>query len=87
MTSITARPGDDASDRPSRMRALVPKHWILWSLAVVAAAAAAVGVYAWRQYRTLTSAKFSVVSYSVPAAPHLVAGTWREGVPHRPGFL
>jgi polyisoprenoid-binding protein YceI len=75
VTSITARPGDEAKARPGRRRALLPKHWLLWSLAVVAAGASAGGVYAWRQYRTLTSAKFSVVGYTVPSAPHLVAGT------------
>jgi polyisoprenoid-binding protein YceI len=75
VTSITARPGDEAKARPGRLRALLPKHWLLWSLAVVAAGASAAGVYAWRQYSTLTSAKFSVVGYTVPTAPHLVAGS------------
>jgi hypothetical protein len=74
VTSITAGPGDDASAPPSRWRRLVPRHWVLWSLAVVAAGASAGGVYAWRQYRDLTSAKYTVVGYTVPTAPHLVAG-------------
>src|SRR5262249_20220575 len=34
-----------------------------------------VGVYAWRQYNVLTSSKYGVVSYTVPTAPHLVAGS------------
>ncbi len=75
MTSITARSGDDADARRRGLRGLLPKHWVLWSLAVVAAGASAAGVYAWRQYHTLTSAKYSVVGYTVPSAPHLVAGT------------
>ena len=32
------------------------------------------GVYAWRQYQRLTSAKYRFVSYTVPDAPRLVAG-------------
>ncbi len=74
MTSITTRPGGDAAAEPSRARTLLPRRWIWWTLAAVAVGAAAVGVYAWRQYSTLTSAKFNVVNYTVPAAPHLVAG-------------
>ncbi|HEV7526737.1 MAG TPA: YceI family protein [Acidimicrobiia bacterium] len=75
MTSITARPGDDASAESRGIRRLLPRHWILWTLAAVAVAASVAGVYAWRQYRTLTSAKFNVINYTVPAAPHLVAGS------------
>jgi polyisoprenoid-binding protein YceI len=37
--------------------------------------AAAGGLYAWRQYHILTSAKYNVVDYTVPSAPHLVAGS------------
>ena len=73
MTSITARPGDDARGRKPPF--LLPRHWILWTLAAVAVGASVVGVYAWRQYNTLTSAKFKVVNYTVPTAPHLVAGS------------
>ena len=46
-----------------------------WVFAAVAIGASAAGVYAWRQYHTLTSTKFSVISYTVPTAPHLVAGS------------
>jgi hypothetical protein len=46
--------------------------WVL--LGAVAVAATVAGVFAWRQYHTLTSAKYQVVSYTVPYAPHLVAG-------------
>jgi polyisoprenoid-binding protein YceI len=75
MTSITARPGDDASTAPARVRGTFARHWLLWTLAVFAVGASIVGVYAWRQYHTLTSAKFNVINYTVPAAPHLVAGS------------
>jgi polyisoprenoid-binding protein YceI/mono/diheme cytochrome c family protein len=70
VTSITARPGDEAKG----LRRLLPRHWVWWTLAAVAVGASVVGVYVWRQYSTLTSAKFSVVNYTVPTAPHLVAG-------------
>jgi len=72
MTSVTARPG--AGAQPRRLRGLLPRHWILWSLAALAAGATVAGVYAWRQYHVLTSAKYNVISYTVPAAPHLIAG-------------
>ena len=45
---------------------VLPRHWIWWTLGAVAVGAAAVGVYAWRQYRTLTSAKYNVINYTVP---------------------
>jgi polyisoprenoid-binding protein YceI/mono/diheme cytochrome c family protein len=35
---------------------------------------AAIGVYAWREYRKLTSSKYNVIDYTVPTAPRLVAG-------------
>ncbi len=75
MTSVAARPGDEAASRRSGARKLLPRHWFLWSLGVVASVGIAIGVYAWTQYRTLTSAKYNVISYNVPAAPHLIAGT------------
>ena len=34
---------------------------------------AAVGLRLWSQYRTVTSDKYSVIDYTVPSAPHLVA--------------
>jgi polyisoprenoid-binding protein YceI len=72
VTSIAARPGDDGT--VSRRR-LLPKHWIVWTLAAFAVGATVAGVYVWRQYRVLTSAKYNVISYTVPTAPHLVAGS------------
>ena len=75
MTSITTRPGDDAASGRDRSRRLFPRHWIRWTLAAFAVAAGAIGVYAWRQYRVITSAKYNVISYSLPAAPRLVAGS------------
>ena len=64
MTSITATPGNDDSGASARTRSWLPRHWILWTLAAVAVGASVAGVYAWRQYQTLTSAKFQVVSYT-----------------------
>ena len=57
-----------------RVRRLLPRHWLLWTMGVIVVVAAAGGVYAWREYRILTSAKYNVVNYTVPTAPHLVAG-------------
>jgi hypothetical protein len=75
VTSIAARTNGDASAQPGRIRRAFARRWIWWSLAAVAVGASAAGVYAWRQYHVLTSAKYNVISYTVPTAPHLVAGT------------
>ena len=50
-------------------------RWVLWGMGVVVFLMAIAGVYVWREYRKLTSAKYNVVDYTVPTAPHLVAGT------------
>jgi polyisoprenoid-binding protein YceI/mono/diheme cytochrome c family protein len=47
---------------------------VLGVLAVLAVPVIGVAVYAWRQHQILTSAKFNIISYRVPSAPHLVAG-------------
>ncbi len=60
---------------PPRKRRRLPGHWALWVLGPLVAIVAAVGVYVWTQYRTLTSAKFSTIDYTVPNAPPLVAGS------------
>jgi polyisoprenoid-binding protein YceI/mono/diheme cytochrome c family protein len=57
---------------PGRRRSRVLR-WVFGGLGVVVLVALAVGIYAWTQYRTLTSATYQVVDYSVPNAPHLVA--------------
>ena len=43
-----------------------PRRWFLLPIGVFAVAAVWVGVHAWRDYRVLTSAKYNVVSYTVP---------------------
>jgi len=74
MASITTSPGDDASPGTRSWRDRLPRRWYLVPIGVFAVAAAGVGVHAWNDYRTLTSAKFRVVNYSVPTAPHLLPG-------------
>lgn len=59
---------------PPRTRRRLPGHWTLWVFGPLVVIVAAVGVYVWTQYRTLTSAKFSTIDYTVPDAPPLVAG-------------
>jgi polyisoprenoid-binding protein YceI len=44
-------------------------------MGVILLIVAAGGIYVWREYRTLTSAKYSVVDYTVPTAPHLAAAS------------
>ena len=74
MASITVRPGDDGSAGSDASPRLLPRRWYLLPIGVFAVAGAWVGFHAWRDYRVLTSAKYSVVSYTVPTAPHLIAG-------------
>jgi polyisoprenoid-binding protein YceI len=62
----------DASDRPRRPRR---RRLLLGALGVLVVAGLTAGIYAWSQYHTLTSAKYQVVSYTVPSAPHLVANS------------
>jgi hypothetical protein len=63
---------DDWSSGGPRRRWL---RWVFWGMGVVVFAMAIAGVYVWREYRKLTSSKYSVIDYTVPTAPHLVAGT------------
>ena len=72
VTAIAANGGEEppVEGAGSRFR---PRHWLWWLLGVIAIGATVIGVYAWHQYHTLTSAKYSVISYTVPNAPHLVA--------------
>ena len=51
------------------------RHWMLSIGALLAIGAAMIAWYAWSQYRTLTSAKYNVIDYTVPSAPRLVART------------
>jgi polyisoprenoid-binding protein YceI len=74
MSTVDDAPDADAPlvlDEPGRRPR---RRWLLWVLASVAFVAAVVGVYVWREYRKLTSSKYNVVAYTVPSAPHLVAG-------------
>jgi polyisoprenoid-binding protein YceI/mono/diheme cytochrome c family protein len=57
-------------EQPSRRRRF---RWVWWTLAGFAVIVAAVGFYVWREYRTLTSAKYQVVDYTVPKSSPLVA--------------
>jgi polyisoprenoid-binding protein YceI len=71
----TAHAGDAPFWSPRSVLAVLRRHWVLTSVAVVVVAVAAVGSYVWSKYRVVTSAKYSVVDYKVPSAPHLVAAT------------
>jgi len=72
VASITVRPGDDGPVDDSR--SLLPRRWYLLPIGVFAVAGIWAGLHAWQDYRVLTSAKYQVVSYTVPTAPHLIAG-------------
>jgi mono/diheme cytochrome c family protein len=50
------------------------RRFVWGAISLVAIGAAAIALYAWSQYRTLTSAKYQDVDYTVPSAPRLVAG-------------
>lgn len=60
-------------EEPPKRRRL-PGHWALWVFVPLVVIVLGVGIYVWTQYRTLTSAKFSTIDYTVPNAPPLVAG-------------
>ena len=49
-------------------------HWVLTSLAVVLVVVLAGAVYVWSQVHDVLSVSNVAVSYTVPSAPHLVAG-------------
>ncbi len=72
---VSLTPALEASGGGGRKRRLVPRHWLLWTMGVVIVVLTAGGLYVWREYRTLTSSKYSVVDYTVPNAPHLAAST------------
>ncbi len=57
-------------ERPGRKRR---RRWPFWLLGVVAVVVVTGAAYVWQQYRTLTSAKYKVIDYAVPASPHLAA--------------
>ena len=64
-------PADEGPPPRRRFR----KRWLLYVLGAVAFVLLGIGLFAWREYRKLTSAKYNVVDYTVPNAPHLVAAT------------
>ena len=64
-------PADDGGPPSRRFR----RRWILYVLGAFAFVLLGIGLYAWRQYRNLTSAKYNVIDYTVPNAPQLVAGS------------
>jgi hypothetical protein len=66
--SVIAEPTEE------KPRARRTKRIVLGIVGVLGVAVVGIGVYAWMQYRDLTSAKYTVVAYTVPSAPHLVAG-------------
>jgi polyisoprenoid-binding protein YceI len=66
---------DADADAPRRSRRGRLRNWLLGLGGLVVVALLAIGWYAYSQYRTLTSAKYNVISYTVPSAPHLVAKT------------
>ena len=55
---------DEPSPGRSRRRWL---RWALWGMGVVVFLMAIAGVYVWREYRKLTSAKYNVIDYKVPS--------------------
>ncbi len=57
-------------EQPSRRRRL---RWLWWTMAAVLVVVAGAGYYTWRRYRTLTSAEYQVVDYTVPRSSPLVA--------------
>jgi polyisoprenoid-binding protein YceI/mono/diheme cytochrome c family protein len=74
VASVTVRSGDDGSLGSGDRRRFLPRRWFLIPIGVFAVAALWAGIHTWRDYRVLTSAKYRVVSYTVPTAPHLIAG-------------
>ncbi len=64
------QPADAGAERVRPRR-----RWLLWTGGFVLVIAVALGGYLWSEYRTLTSDEFSVVSYTVPKAPNLVAAS------------
>ncbi|HEX4492658.1 MAG TPA: YceI family protein [Acidimicrobiia bacterium] len=50
-------------------------QWRLLLTAAVAVVVVGFGVHFWQEYRTVTSAKYTDVNYTVPTAPHLVANS------------
>jgi polyisoprenoid-binding protein YceI/mono/diheme cytochrome c family protein len=68
---------DASPPRPSWWRRAARtsrSHWLLSSLAVVLVVALAGAVYVWARVRPLLNVSAVAVSYTVPDAPHLVAG-------------
>ena len=73
----TYAPRDAAPSRPSRWRRgarTARSHWVLTTLGVVLIGAIAVGAYLYSQVEPILSVKDTSVAYTVPTAPHLVAG-------------
>ena len=65
-----SRADEMVPNEPGRRR----RRWPFWVAGVVVLVAVGAGLYVWAQVRELTSSKYSVVNYSVPSSPHLVAG-------------
>lgn len=66
----TTTTADADAPAPKRRR-----RFLLWTGGFVLVLGAALGGYLWSQYRDLTSSKYQVIAYTVPKAPHLVAGS------------
>jgi polyisoprenoid-binding protein YceI len=73
VTQDATTPEPESVAEPARRSRV--RWYVFGTLGFLALAGIVAGVYAWTQYRTLTSSKYQVVNYKVPTAPHLVAGT------------
>jgi polyisoprenoid-binding protein YceI len=67
---VDAAPASLPAETSARRRR---RRWPYWLGGAVLVVGATAGWYVWQQYRTLTSSKYSVVAYTVPQAPPLVA--------------
>lgn len=74
MTELDVLSADDPPDALRGRRPWWRRRWVLFVVGGFGLVVLVVGLYAWHEYRTLTSAKYSVIDYTVPNAPHLIAG-------------
>jgi polyisoprenoid-binding protein YceI len=66
--------GDEhVTNEPQRSRGWIFRHWRSLITGTVAVVAVGFALHFWSEYRTLTSAKYSDVDYTVPKAPRLIA--------------